>query len=118
MNEVLREKLEQRMNRRGFLRGSALAAAAVVSAAAFPIGALAQSQSAQAPAEKKEDPADKKADEGAEKKDPKPAEQDETKITRKDENGRDYRICPQCGFNMYRQDRTWTCENCGYSYTE
>ena len=26
--------------------------------------------------------------------------------------------CPQCGSNMYRQGRTWTCENCGYSYIE
>jgi len=43
---------------------------------------------------------------------------DETKITRKDAEGREYRECPQCGSNMYRQDRTWTCENCGYSYTE
>ena len=48
----------------------------------------------------------------------KPAEEDEFKITRKDERGRDYRTCPQCGFHMYKQDRTWTCENCGYSYTE
>ena len=27
-------------------------------------------------------------------------------------------VCPQCGNNMYLQERTWTCENCGYSYTE
>ena len=43
---------------------------------------------------------------------------DEFKITKKDQNGREFRVCPQCGYNMYRQDRTWTCENCGYSYTE
>jgi len=28
------------------------------------------------------------------------------------------RACPQCGALMYRQGRTWTCENCGYSYVE
>jgi len=33
-------------------------------------------------------------------------------------DGRPYRICPQCGANMYKQNRTWTCENCGYSYDE
>ena len=43
---------------------------------------------------------------------------DETRITKKDENGKEYRICPQCGYNMYKQERTWTCENCGYSYAE
>src|SRR6185295_16736259 len=38
---------------------------------------------------------------------------DPFKETRKDDQGRDYRLCPQCGYNMYRQDKTWTCENCG-----
>jgi rubredoxin len=33
-------------------------------------------------------------------------------------DGRPYRVCPQCGANMYKQNRTWTCENCGYSYEE
>jgi len=23
-----------------------------------------------------------------------------------------------CGGNMYKQDNTWTCEQCGYSYEE
>ena len=27
-------------------------------------------------------------------------------------------MCPECGHNMYQQGRTWTCENCGYSYIE
>ena len=35
-----------------------------------------------------------------------------------DAEGHEYRVCPQCGSNMYRQGRTWTCENCGYSYIE
>ena len=38
--------------------------------------------------------------------------------TRIDADGNEYRECPQCGHNMYRQGRTWTCENCGYSYIE
>ena len=37
---------------------------------------------------------------------------------RKDEEGRLSRICPQCGFRMYRQGRTWTCSNCGFSYVD
>jgi hypothetical protein len=35
-----------------------------------------------------------------------------------DKEGREYRICPQCGYNQYKQGRMWICENCGYSYVE
>ena len=35
-----------------------------------------------------------------------------------DAEGREYRVCPQCGNNMYKQGRMWVCENCGYSYVE
>jgi hypothetical protein len=35
-----------------------------------------------------------------------------------DKEGREYRVCPQCGYNMYKQGRMWVCENCGYSYVE
>lgn len=35
-----------------------------------------------------------------------------------DDDGREYRVCPQCGNNMYKQGRMWVCENCGYSYVE
>ena len=35
-----------------------------------------------------------------------------------DKEGREYRICPQCGYNMYKQGRMWVCDNCGYSYVE
>lgn len=68
--------------------------------------------------QKSEQASDQKNDKDADKKDPNAPTEDEFKITRKDENGRDYRTCPQCGYNMYRQERTWTCENCGFSYTE
>lgn len=121
MSEELKKKLDQRMNRRTFLKGSSLAAALVAGAAAFPAIAFAQSQDQRqdAPAEKTDEKKDEKpADQNAEKKDDAKPEEDEFKITRKDENGRDYRLCPQCGYNMYKQDRTWTCENCGYSYAE
>ena len=41
---------------------------------------------------------------------------DEKKLI--DKEGREYRICPQCGYNMYKQGRMWVCDNCGYSYVE
>ena len=125
MSDELRKKLEQRLDRRSFLRGSGLAAAAFVGGAAFPLTALAQA--AQNPPEKaqerpdappsKEDKEDREEAKDA-KKDGDDAEVDPFKVTKKDAQGKDYRMCPQCGYNMYKQDRTWTCENCGYSYVE
>src|SRR5689334_11521482 len=101
MNDAILKKL----NRRSFLRGSGLTAMAIAGAAALPRAAFAQDQQ----------PSDKKDDKDGEKKDDL---DDEYKVIHKDERGRDYRVCPQCGNNMYKQERTWTCENCGYSYTE
>lgn len=89
-------------NRRSFLRGSALFAAAVV---ATPLGAWAQQA---APEQKPE---------GGQPQPPAEASPDRGP-TLKDEQGREYRVCPQCGYNMYKQENTWTCENCGYSYVE
>jgi hypothetical protein len=57
--------------------------------------------------EKKKD--DQKDPFGDEKK-------DEKKLV--DDEGREYRVCPQCAYNMYKQGRMWVCENCGYSYVE
>lgn len=92
-----------RLNRRGFLKGSALFAAAAGLAAAVP--AAAQEPGQQAPAEK-EKPKDAPADEQAKKK------------PLVDKNGREYRICDMCGGNMYKEEKTWTCEQCGFSYEE
>jgi hypothetical protein len=108
MNDAILKKLEEKkLNRRSFLRGSGLAAAAFLGAAALPRLASAQDQQ----------PSDKKDGDG-DKGDKKDEPEDEFKVTHKDEQGREYRVCPQCGFHMYRQERTWTCENCGYSYNE
>jgi rubrerythrin len=93
--------LDDTMNRRSFLRGSSLFAAAALAA---PLTAFAQQAApGQKPDEKKEPPAEATPDRGP---------------TLKDEQGREYRVCPQCGYNMYKQENTWTCENCGYSYVE
>ncbi len=122
MDDELLKKLEQKMNRRNFLRGSVIAAAAF---AAFPLAAAAQDQQVEK-AEKDRDKDDKNAkddkkDEKAENKEQNKdgdAEKDPFKEIKLDAQGREYRMCPQCGYNMYKQDRTWTCENCGYSYVE
>jgi hypothetical protein len=93
------------LDRRSFLRGSAMFAAAI---GVSVLPAVAQ-QAPQKPEEekKKEEPKDPFADD---KKD------GEKKLV--DDEGREYRVCPQCAYNMYKQGRMWVCENCGYSYVE
>jgi ribosomal protein S27AE len=96
---MFENEIGKSLDRRSFLRGSALFAGAV---GLSVVPALAQ----QAP-EKKEEPKDPFAD----------GDKDgEKKLIDKD--GREYRICPQCGYNMYKQGRMWVCDNCGYSYVE
>jgi len=119
MNEELLKKLEQRVNRRSFLKGSALAAAAIVGASATRIAYAQEPQNETKPKDDKSpDAKENDKDKGKDKDQAANASDDPTKQTKLDANGREFRECPQCGFNMYRQDRTWTCENCGYSYVE
>jgi hypothetical protein len=94
------------LDRRSFLRGSALFAGAI---GVSVLPALAQQQPAPKPEEeeKKPQPRDPFADEG---------QTEEKKLI--DDEGREYRVCPQCAYNMYKQGRMWVCENCGYSYVE
>ena len=102
------ENLEgSKLDRRSFLRGSAIFAAAI-GVAVLP--AFAQEQK---PAPKPEEEEKKK-----EPKDPfgDSDKKDEKKLV--DAEGREYRVCPQCAYNMYKQGRMWVCENCGYSYVE
>jgi len=93
------------LGRRNFLRGSAIFAAAI-GVAVLPAGAQ---QAPPKPEEdkKKEEPKDPFAD---------PDKKDDKKLV--DAEGREYRVCPQCAYNMYKQGRMWVCENCGYSYVE
>ncbi|HYE89076.1 MAG TPA: twin-arginine translocation signal domain-containing protein [Vicinamibacterales bacterium] len=99
------------LDRRSFLRGSAMFAAAI---GVSVLPATAQQQPAPQPKpeteeeKKKKEPKDPFAD-GEGKK-------DEKKLI--DAEGREYRVCPQCAYNMYKQGRMWVCENCGYSYVE
>ena len=96
-------------DRRSFLRGSALFAAALGMSV---VPALGQQQEKPKPAPKPE---------GEEEE--KPADPFGTGEKSKDgklydKEGREYKVCPQCGYNMYKQGRMWICENCGYSYVE
>jgi ribosomal protein S27AE len=99
---MFENEIGKSLDRRSFLRGSALFAGAIGLAVA---PALAQ-QAPQQP-EKKEEPKDPFAEDGKD---------GEKKLI--DKEGREYRICPQCGYNMYKQGRMWVCDNCGYSYVE
>jgi ribosomal protein S27AE len=128
MNEAILKKLEAKLlDRRGFLRSSSLGAAALLGvAAASPLIAFAQTQDKPQPPEntKKDDQAEagKKDDAGDQKASQKeqnaPGDEGDLTTTKIDADGREYRTCPQCGHHMYQQGRTWTCENCGYSYIE
>jgi hypothetical protein len=98
---MFENELGKSLDRRSFLRGSALFAGALGLAVA---PALAQQSQ---PPEKKEEPKDPFGDD---------KQDGEKKLI--DKEGREYRICPQCGYNMYKQGRMWVCDNCGYSYVE
>ena len=100
----------QSVDRRSFLRGSALFAAAI-GLAAVPAGA--QQPQPQPPPKPEPEP----------EEEPKPAdpfgEGEKSKDGKLyDKEGREYRVCPQCAYNMYKQGRMWVCENCGYGYVE
>ena len=95
-------------DRRSFLRGSALFAAAI---GASVVPAAAQQKPKPEEKEKEEK---KPVDPFAEGEEPKKSK--DGKLV--DKEGREYRVCPQCGYNMYKQGKMWVCENCGYSYVE
>ncbi len=94
------------LDRRSFLRGSAMFALAI-GVSVLPASAQEQQQPKPEDEKKKEEPKDPFAD-GDNK--------DEKKLV--DAEGREDRVCPQCAYNMYKQGRMWVCENCGYSYVE
>lgn len=85
------------LTRRGFLQGSALFATA--------LGLAVVPAWAQPPAQ-----------EPSKKPEPEPKAPDDDKLF--DADGVEYRVCPVCGYNMYKLGRMWYCEQCGYSYIE
>ncbi len=84
--------------RRDFLRAAGFAVAGALGAPSFAAAAQQQEE------EKKETEEQEELDYDA--------------LFAEDPEDEDTRACPQCGALMYRQGRTWTCENCGYSYVE
>lgn len=106
------------LDRRSFLRGSAMFAAAI-GVSVLPAFAQQQPQQPVQPP-KPEEEKEKDKEKEKEPKDPfadgeKGGKEKEKLI---DAEGREYRVCPQCGNNMYKQGKMWVCENCGYSYVE
>ena len=91
--------------RRDFLKGAGLALLGLA------VSASARAQQEEAPPEEDDKEAKKPGDPGEEEKKDDLFGDDSTE----DE---ETRACPQCGALMYRQGRTWSCENCGYSYVE
>jgi DNA-directed RNA polymerase subunit M/transcription elongation factor TFIIS len=125
MSEDLLKKLQ---SRRSFLKGSALLAAAAV---VTPTVLSAQNNQATSDDKEKKDQDTRRQEQDKQE----PRDGQDSKDTTNDApqqqaresdgaetfvgaDGRPYRVCPQCGSNMYKQGRTWTCENCGYSYEE
>ncbi len=121
MNDEILKKLEARLDRRSFLRGSGLGVAALLGvAAASPLVVFAQAPQDKSSDEKEagrreEDQDAPKADQAP---DSKPSRTEGADGKFYDREGVEVRECPECGHNMYQQGRTWTCENCGYSYIE
>ena len=99
------------VDRRSFLRGSALFAAALGLSVVPALAQQPQPQPKPKPEEEEEEESKKPKDPFGEGEKPK-----DGKLI--DKEGREYRVCPQCAYNMYKQGRMWVCENCGYSYVE
>jgi hypothetical protein len=125
------EFTKKTFDRRGFLKGSALFAAAALGVAASMTPAFAQDpaapgskpeESKKKDDEKKDGADGKDAGKGTSEQPKQPAGQqasqqkDPNKLY--DKNGIEYRVCERCGGNVYREGNTWTCEQCGLSYTE
>ncbi|MGH9321190.1 MAG: twin-arginine translocation signal domain-containing protein [Vicinamibacteria bacterium] len=105
--------MKEDSTRRDFLKAAGLAMAGIA-------GTTLVSRSAWSQEEEKKD-----QEKPEEKPENEPKDEDEKEEPNYDdlfENGdseeEETRACPQCGALMYRQGRTWTCENCGYSYVE
>jgi ribosomal protein S27AE len=96
------------LTRRGFLKAAGLAAGATL---------LSRSGWAQQE-EKKPEEAEKEEKQPEEDANKKEEENYDKLFEENDSEEEETRACPQCGALMYRQGRTWTCENCGYSYVE
>ena len=101
------------LDRRSFLRGSAMFAAAI---GVSVLPAFAQQQPAAAAEARRRREEEGRAQGSVRHDGDKKRQEGRKKLV--DAEGREYRVCPQCAYNMYKQGRMWVCENCGYSYVE
>ena len=115
------------LTRRDFLKAAGLAVAGITGASVLSRSAwaLEEEKKPEEPEEK-----DEKLEEDKKEEKPEEPEEEENYDDLFEENEseepsepsqpsqEETRACPQCGALMYRQGRTWTCENCGYSYVE
>jgi len=109
--------MDTEINRRRFLTTAGLALAGSVLARTGL--AEEQEKAKDTKDETKKDEAKPKGEDSAkEKKDAKASDDADWDDAWKSSGSDETRTCPQCGAAMYRQGRTWTCNNCGYSYVE
>ena len=103
------------LTRRDFLKAAGLAVAGIAGASVLSRSAWAQEEEKPTEKDEKKPEEDKKEEKPEEE--PKDENYDDLFEEKdSDEPEEETRACPQCGALMYRQGRTWTCENCGYSY--
>ena len=112
------DNISRTLDRRSFLRGSALFAGALGLSARASEGMEGGTSVPPQQNPQKPTPEEKPKEAPKQPEDPF-ADGDTPKDGRLiDKEGREYKICPQCGYNMYKQGKMWICENCGYSYVE
>ena len=93
------------VDRRGFLKGSALFAAAAVGVAACGARPSRRIRLRRpSPTEEPKKPAERRSQEGTAEEKARPQQkQDPNKLY--DKSGREYRVCERCGGNMYREEQ-------------
>jgi hypothetical protein len=95
MHDEILKRLEARLDRRSFLRGSSLAAAALVGmAAASPLVVFAQAPQEKPQDNKPKDEPEKKADRKSDDNLEAASEPASTTETKRDADGNEYRECP------------------------
>lgn len=103
--------------RRSFLRGLGLLAATVGTGVATSRSLFAQEGADKKDADKPD--ADKNDADKKDEKSPSAPSGEAPPETKLDALGTPYRDCPECGSRMYQEaDKTWLCEECGYTTAE
>ena len=109
--------MKDELTRRNFLKAAGLAVAGIAGSSVLSRSAWAQEQKPAEPTEPTE-PTEKAPEEPRNEDESQEDPNHDDLFEEKESEEEETRACPQCGAIMYRQGRTWTCENCGYSYVE